>query len=239
MLWYKAWHESKSRFLFVLTGMLLVSFFMAVSYERWGLDLTKTSYNAYVWLGYYQRFFHIGWVFSVLFLSLGGLLAERNRGTALFTLALPVRRRRIFLARAGVGMIEAFVLALVPSLGISTFAPLAGQHYPLIQAVQFALLLAAGCMVFYCLGLLLSTVSGHDWLPLAAGIALITWIYTSSKGHPALRHYNPQELFSGSEYIRAPEAALIGAPWAAIAVSLLVAAALVAVAATITEKLEV
>src|SRR5689334_9719270 len=100
MLWYKAWHESKSRFLYTMAGMLAICVLFLFSYPSWNLDASRINFQGFVWQALYFRFFHAAWVFSTLFLALGGLAAERHEGTALFTISLPARRRRMLVVRA-------------------------------------------------------------------------------------------------------------------------------------------
>src|SRR5215467_8106010 len=158
MLWYKAWHESKTRFFYSLIGMFLISGLFVLSSQSLNPDPTRMNFRGFVWHALYFRFFHAAWVFSTLFLTLGGLLSERNRGTALFTLSLPVSRRRMLLVRAAVGAAEASATAILPAISISAFALLAHQTYSPLQSLEFALLLMAGGTAFFGLGILFATV---------------------------------------------------------------------------------
>jgi hypothetical protein len=239
MLWYKAWHESKARFLYVLAGMVVLSGLLVFSHNSWGPLPALINYHGFIFHAIYFRFFHAAWVFSTLFLALGGLLAERHQGTALFTLSLPVRRRSMLLARAGMGAAQAFATAIIPSMSVSLFSLLAGHTYPLIQTVEFALLLVAGGLAFFSLGLLLSIMLAVDWAPLAVGIPMIAAVYTFTRRQPGLRAYNPQDLFTGVAHLRLPMWA-IGSPlpWTAIAVSMGIALILLLLSIVIAERLE-
>lgn len=239
MLWYKAWHESKDRFFYVLVGMLLVSGLFVLSYESWHLDQARTNFRGFVWQALYFRFFHAAWVFSTLFLSLGGLPAERHDGTALFTLSLPVRRWRILMVRAAVCAGEATTAAIIPAISISLFSHMIGRSYPVIQSLEFALLLVAGGLVFLSFGILLSAFLRGDWAQVAVGIPVIAGIYTVTRSRDALRAYNPQDLFSGATTVQAPAWAL-GAPlpWAAIGLSIGAALIFLLISMVITERLE-
>jgi ABC-type transport system involved in multi-copper enzyme maturation permease subunit len=239
MPWYKAWHESKSRFAYTLAGMLLVSGLFVLSYEAWNLNPERVNFRGFVWHALYFRFFHAAWVFSTLFLSIGGLLAEQHEGTALFTLSLPVRRWRMLLARAAVGAGQAMVTAIVPAMSIPLFALLIGHSYPAIQSLEFAALLVAGGMVFFCLGILLSTLLRGDWAPLAMGIPIVAGIYTGTRSSEGLNAYNPQDLFSGAASVQAPAWAL--GPhlrWGALVVSIAAALILLLISIVITERME-
>jgi ABC-type transport system involved in multi-copper enzyme maturation permease subunit len=239
MLWYKAWHESRSRFFYTLAGMLVVSGLFVLSYDSWHLDPARINFQGFVWHALYFRFFHAAWVFSTLFLALGGLLAERHQGTALFTLSLPARRSRILLVRAAVGAGEAAVTAILPAMSISAFSLAIGRSYPVIQSLEFGLLLAAGGMAFFSFGILLSACLRGDWAPVAIGIPIIAGIYTGTRSSHALRAFNPQDLFSGAATVHAPQWAL-GAPlpWAALCVSIGAALVLLLISIVITERLE-
>jgi ABC-type xylose transport system permease subunit len=49
MLWYKAWHESKTRFFYTLAGMLLVSGLFVLSYDSWHLNPERMNFRGFVW----------------------------------------------------------------------------------------------------------------------------------------------------------------------------------------------
>ena len=239
MLCYKAWLESKGRFFYTLIGMVLLCGLFVLSYESWRLDPARTNFRGFVWQALYFHSFHAAWVFSTLFLALGGLRSEQYEGTVLFTLSLPARRWRMLLARAAVCAVEAILTAIIPAMSISAYALLIGRSYPVIQSVEFALLLTAGGMVFFSLGILLSTFPGAGWVPIAIGVPIIAGIYTGTRSSEALRAYNPQDLFSGAAAVHAPAWALGSSlPWSAMGVSFAAAAILLLVSIVITERLE-
>jgi len=108
-----------------------------------------------------------------------------------------------------------------------------------IQGLEFALLLAAGGMVFFSFGVTLATLFPGDGTPLAVGIPAIAGLYVLTRHEPGLRPLNPQDLFSGAAHIGPPAWALSGAPpWAAIAASLGIAAFLLWLSVILTERLE-
>jgi ABC-2 type transport system permease protein len=240
MLWYKAWHESKTRFFYSLIGMFLISGLFVLSFQSLNPDPTRMNFQGFVWQALYFRFFHAAWVFSTLFLTLGGLLSERNRGTALFTLSLPVSRRRMLLVRTAVGAAEASATAILPAISISAFALLAHQTYSPLQSFEFALLLMAGGTAFFGLGILFATVLRGDAAPLAIGIPFIAGIYTATRSIEALRSLNPQDLFSGAATVHPPTWSLgTPLPWAAIFISIGIALVSLIASVLITERLEV
>ena len=144
MLWFKAWRESRARFLIcaaVIAAMCAAEVLFAGPARHWlGLRLSPDSYVHYIY-----RLTYAGTVrglFSLFagVLGLGGLQRERSLGTAGSTLALPVSRLRLVLVRAGVGVAEIAAMALLPALIIPALSGLVQQTYPLSQAVQFGLL---------------------------------------------------------------------------------------------------
>lgn len=237
MLYYKAWRESQDRFLYTLAGMVLLCGLFVLSYPSWHLDPARVNFSGFIWHALYFRFFHAAWVFSTLFLALGGVAAERHEGTALFTLSPPARGWRMVLVRAAVGAAEAVAGAILPAITISAFAPLVGSRYPVVQSLEFALLLAAGGLVFLALGILLSAFLGGGWPPLAAGVSIIGAIYTGTRASDSLRAFNPQDLFTGAATVQPPAWALGSPlPWSAVAASLLAALVLVVISIVVTEK---
>jgi ABC-2 type transport system permease protein len=104
MLSYKAWRESRLGFLLSIFALALFCalYFYSVdnrpdTVHRY-TDLQKTYLVIYH--GAVRNIF----IVLTLLLGLGGLLRERAHGTLEFTLSFPVRRRRIVLTRAAVGL---------------------------------------------------------------------------------------------------------------------------------------
>jgi ABC-type transport system involved in multi-copper enzyme maturation permease subunit len=103
MLWYKAWRESRARFLiaaFVLIGMCLGF----VLFQ----NMLRAEIGAKTYVGYIHKLVYAGsvrglFLIFALVLGLGGLKRERALNTAGFTLALPVSRLRLVTVRAVVG----------------------------------------------------------------------------------------------------------------------------------------
>ena len=117
MLWYKAWLETRARFLISLIGMVALASYYLYN-ESCGVG-TNTGVD------WYYRALHTGhcmiavmWVAAVMFLMMGGLLREKALGTSTFTLSLPVSRTRLMEVRVLFGLSEALALALVPWLAM-------------------------------------------------------------------------------------------------------------------------
>src|SRR5882724_7654191 len=136
MIWYKAWLESRARFLvaaIVIVAVLGWAIFDAEHAMKRFDSHPPITYGLYVWFVLTGRFQPV-WVLSILILGLGGLLRERSLGTAQYTLALPVSRRRWMIARAGLGLAESAVLAMLPAIVIPIISQVIGRSYTVIEA---------------------------------------------------------------------------------------------------------
>src|SRR5579863_8850746 len=147
MLWYKAWVESRIRFLLIAVCLTLFCAAVVLFHGRTGPVLTDAlrglrsrtfSENIYklVYSGTAKGMFAI----LVIFLGLGGLRRERTHGTAIFTLALPATRFQMVVSQMAVGLLELAVLSLLPALLIPALSALVRQYYPFTQALHFAVL---------------------------------------------------------------------------------------------------
>src|SRR5215467_12875664 len=92
MLFYKAWLESRVRF---LAAAAVLSLYCLTFVERARLDFPPIleptlTYTAHVWRGIYNGLVAVVFVVMAGLLGLGGLERERESGSCAFTLALPV-----------------------------------------------------------------------------------------------------------------------------------------------------
>lgn len=239
MLWYKAWQESQTRFLLgaLTIAGLCVGF---VLFHRDGARIfdRPPTYLEYIWGIVYKGYLRELFILLTLLLGVGGLLRERDFGTAGFTLALPVSRLRIVSVRAVVGLMQVAALSLLPALVIPAISPLMGQFYPWSQALQFALLWTVGGALIFMIGFLASSLFGGEYTaPVVAFLGLL--LYSVLADLPYFEHHSldVHDIMSGTEmpYFQSKGAILIGPlPWNALAVILLIVFALVAVSGQIT-----
>lgn len=196
MLWYKSWLETRWRFVIGLVLLLFSACGTVLIYPevtrlmslvpnidvggeigrrvRESAELAR-EYRGYVWSQWFRQNFLQLWVLFAVLLGTGGLLSQVGGGGGLFTLSLPVSRRRLVGVRAATGLAELAVLAFVPSLFLAAFSPVVGQRYAVGDAlVHSACLLIAGA-IFFSLAFLLSTRFSDVWRPLliAAGAAAV------------------------------------------------------------------
>src|SRR5712692_8789311 len=116
MLWYKAWLETRWRFLIGLALLICSAAVTVLTYPR-VLELLKAvpvvdlggeigrrineavtlarDYRGYLWSNWYRQSLMQLWTIFAVLLGTGGLLSQVSGGGALFTLSLPVSRTRL------------------------------------------------------------------------------------------------------------------------------------------------
>ncbi len=156
MLCYKAWLETRWRFVFAIVGMPLVLFqgpLLGAPPER-------------LWVG-----LQLGSVllcsFAAIFLAGSGINSQTTysgtsgfHGSMLFTLSLPVSRRRLFFVRAGLGAMETCVFVAVMA-GLTLFWSPAAASSP--QALGYVARAIVCTMAVYATSALLACVLDEMW----------------------------------------------------------------------------
>ena len=252
MLWQKAWLETRWRFvigLVILTVMAGVDVYEYVIAQRMmplaesmvpGGDSSplgaaireaisvQREFRGFIWYNTFRdNLTMMGVLFAVL-LGCGGLLAEATKGSALFTLSLPVTRKQLLGARVGTGLAQCFAIAMVPPLVIPLLAPAVGQNFNVIDAVAHGVCLFFVGALFFSLASFLSTLFGDIWRPLliavfiACGAALVQFVA------PELGVF---KVMSGESYFRNGSL-----PWMGLVTSAVLASALLYSAAETLER---
>jgi ABC-2 type transport system permease protein len=235
MLWHKAWLETRMRFLIALVGLAGFCAIYVLFHKRFMMPQARGSYALYLW--FINRLTVNMWELAVILLSMGGLMRERSQGSAVFTLSLPASRLRLVSVRAAVGALQAIALAALPWLVILLLSPMAGERFPAGQAAYYVLLMAGGGMVYFAMGLLLSTIFEGDYsVPVMAFGGLVVYTLVTSS-FPALRPYNLNAMMNGTTLL-SKETYFLTAPipWTGILASLSVALAMYWAAVKITER---
>lgn len=253
MLWHKAWLETRWRFvsglviLVVLTGGSVYGYVAAsqlmpqlkangvptvqnpalAGMIRDALEAQR-EFRGFIWYqAYRQNLTQLGILFAVL-LGSGGLLAESSKGSALFTLSLPVTRRRLLGARAGMGLAQLLAITMVPPIVIPLLAPTIGQHYPIADALAHGLCLFVGGAVFFSFASFLSTMFADIWRPMLMTFGVACAIAIVSFAVPQINIFG---VMNGESYFRA------GAlPWTGLLTSGVLATALLYSAAEALER---
>lgn len=203
MLWYKAWRESRSRFLLLAAAvaMYCLSALVTARTSFPPPQAPQLPYSAFVWGEFYAPFKAVAFSFIALVFGLGGLQRERAAGTASFTLALPIARGRIVATRVAVGLAELIGVALIPVVLVPALSPLlVHQSYPISQSLQYAALFLSWGIVWFAGGFVWSVLFRGEFT--AATAAVLTpfaymMTYGASRGDQRFPVANPFAMMSG------------------------------------------
>jgi ABC-type transport system involved in multi-copper enzyme maturation permease subunit len=199
MLWYKAWLETRSRFLISLIGIVVLCSLFVFHWDRNALYYEKADYY-YNGLATGHSMLVLMWVLAITLIMMGGLLREKAAGSSAFTLALPVSRTRLMTVRIGMGLIQAVTLAIVPWIAMFSIGCIFGKAYPISQAVFYLVLLLGGGLLFFAMAVLASSLVGGEYTaPLVSfGTVIVTAV---ALGSDSLRPFNPWRFMTGGEYL--------------------------------------
>ena len=243
MLYYKAWLESRVRF---LAAGALLSLYSLTFVQRARLDFPPAlepllPYTAHVWRGIYNGLDAVVFVVMAVLLGLGGLERERESGSCAFTLALPVTRLQLLCPRVAVAMFEMAALAAIPLVVVPWASASIGREYPVVHAVRFAMLFAITGTLWVSAGVLMSIAVSGTYSSFAASLlapAICAAVFSST----ALRTYpvlSPLNVMNGSRlpFLDRSTNLLIGPlPWTTLAAFLLVSAGLLAIATAASRR---
>jgi ABC-2 type transport system permease protein len=200
MLWYKAWLETRSRFIIAIVGCTALC-------SMWLVEFSKltTSSKEVTGLFYLLHAIHgvlaFVWILSVILLMMGGLLQEHAIGTSSFTLALPVSRLHLMSVRIVMGLAQAFLLTVVPWLVIFFVSASASKTYPISQVCFHVFLLWSGGMVFVALAVFISSIVEGQYTAPAVSIGISVLLVNALKAE-RLTPYSPWTFMVGSEYFQ-------------------------------------
>lgn len=235
MLWYKAWLETRSRFLVCLAtltifGGIFVHHAQALVRPEW-----KSDFNRLLFVN--QQFLVIMWVLAVVLLGMGGIVREKAVGTSSLTLSLPVSRVRLMGVRVAMGILQAVVLAVVPWVAVFLVSIFARKPILVNQVLSYVLLLAGGGLVYFAMAILVSSlVAGEYTAPaISFGVVLLAAIVFDSW----LRQFNIWRLVTGDFSIdRATYLLSSPLPWAGILASLSVAVLMLIASTIVVQRRE-
>ena len=235
MFWYKAWLETRWRFLVGL-GLLTISACGTVIYYpevmklmpmagsvevsgelgrriKEGVELAST-YRGYIWSQWFsQNVAEMGTLFAIL-LGSGSPIAQGSAGAALFTLSLPASRNRLLAVRTATGLGEWLTITLVSSLVIPLLSPIVGERYSLSSALVHGACLFAAGTVFFSLAVLLSALLGDLLKPIVLACSAAMALALGQFVFEGLASYGPFAVMSGESYFRGT-----GLPWLGLLLS--------------------
>jgi len=234
VLWYKAWLETRSRF---LTCLATLTIFCAVFvHHAQGLLRPEwtTDYNRLLLVA--QQFIVFMWVLAVVLLGMGGIVREKANGTSALSPTLPVSRAHLLGVWIAVGVLEAMALGVGPWVTIFFVSSAAGMPVLLRQVEFYVLLLVGGGLAYFAMAILVSSlVEGEYTAPAVAfGLVLVSAIIFDAW----LRPYNLWRLVSGDYYIDRQTYLLSGFPWLGTLASVSVAALMLLVSFKVIQRRE-
>ena len=237
MLWYKAWLETRSRFLISLIGMVALCSVLVLHGDRnVAYEVSSDYYNFVLFEGH--QILVMMWTLAVTLTMMGGLLREKATGSSSFTLALPVSRRRLMVVRICTGLAQAFMLAIVPWVAMFSVSSIFGKTHSFSQAGCYLVLLLGGGLLFFAVAVLVSSViSGEYTAPAVSfGAVIVTAVALSSS---ALRRYSPWEFMTGARYrIEQTNLLSLPIPWLQAAIYMFVAGLLLAISVRAIQRRE-
>ena len=253
MLWHKAWLETRWRFIsalviltlmaggnvydYLATQRLLPMLNSSITPPAQGpglaaaiaeaIELQKDFRGFIFFQAFKQNLTQMGVLFAVL-LGCGGLLSESKKGSALFTLSLPITRKQLLGVRTATGIAQCFAIAMIPPLVIPLLAPTVGQQFSVIDALAHGLCLFFGGALFFSLASFLSTMFGDIWRPLLVAFFIACGALLLQLAVPDLGLFR---VMSGETYFRT------GAlPWMGFVTTAVLASALLYSAAETLER---
>jgi ABC-2 type transport system permease protein len=235
LLWYKAWLETRARFLASLATLTLFSGIFVHHAQALVRPEWKTDFYRLLFVN--QQFLVIMWVLSVVLLGMGGIVREKAVGTSSLTLALPVSRAHLLGVRVGMGVLQASALGVVPWVAVFFLSSLAKRPILINQVFSYVLLLVGGGLVYFAMAVLVSSlVAGEYTAPaLAFGVVLLGAIVFDSW----LRQFNVWRLVTGDFSIdRSTYLLSAHLPWTGILASLSVAVLMLAVSIIVVQERE-
>jgi hypothetical protein len=207
MLWYKFWLEARWGFLLALVSLALVC--------ELGLALPATGVLSSSDLWTRSNLLVYAWAAVATGTALGCLWTDIIKKSVLYTLALPVTRRRLFWVSVGLVAVELAVIGLLAALTIPALAPLAGQSYPVAKALLHGVLMVTGGMVFFAFSVLVLMAFPE---PLTGAIVAMAPVPVLAVVEARAQWFGPCDIFwvmkGGSYFTGGP------LPWGGLAISL-------------------
>lgn len=244
MLFYKAWLGSRVRFVagifaafavcFVyirLHPILIPGWIMAMGQPKepkpWWLSLGIHEYGFYLWHFLFEnKLQQVIVLFAILF-GLGGLSRERATGSALFSLGLPVSRRRWLLTRAAIALLEEELLCLCAAIAIVIASVSIHEPVPFRVIALHCMLLGIGAAPFTGLGLLVSMIFRGQQLAQLSVVLLLLIPYLVLQEFARGPHPRWQDLLNISSVLAGPwNLTWTSLPWFGVFLVLLMTAVL-------------
>jgi hypothetical protein len=232
MLWFKAWLETRWRFVF-LVGLVLLIWLTPLWITATGVHTTVPA--ARFWMAI-QLGSVLLYIFTPIFLAGSGINSQTTytatsgfHGSMYFTLSLPVSRRRLLFARAGLGAVLTCILVVIMAGYILHLRP---ESTSALQALIYLTRTIVCTMAIYAFSVLLSCVLDETWQFTGAFI-FWTAVFLIQAKFDWIARISPLRGMSLNCYpITAPM------PWAPVAASLVLAGILMWMSVAVLQRKE-
>ena len=235
MLWYKAWLETRSRFLVGLAILVGITIFIVVEYQtvarmllsvpgmKVGGELEQQileqaeisrTYRGYIWSQLFARNLPQVWCLFAAVLGSGGLVSSGRSGGMVYTLSLPISRRDLVVTRGALVAAELLAMALIPALLIPLLSLSVGESYSIGDALAHGVCIFAGGSVFFGLAFLLSS-SFNDWRPVMFTVGVALALSALEDLFPWYADHGLFRVLSAAGYFRGS-----GLPWLGVVITL-------------------
>ncbi|MCU1330905.1 MAG: hypothetical protein JWN34_6275 [Bryobacterales bacterium] len=221
MLWYKAWLETRSRFLISLLGIVALPCYLVFDQNADAQPQTPVNWYYHA-LDNGHRLIVVMWLAAAILLMMGGVLREKATGTISFTLALPVSRMRLMLVRILSGFSQALVLMVIPWCAMYLVSIATGRATSLSQALFHLVLLGAGGLVFFSIAVLISSVVEGEYTAPVVTFGLL-FADIAGLGQSRYHSFSTWNFMIGNEYFNRSTQLLVGIPWLHVTANVAVA----------------
>lgn len=237
MLWYKAWLETRGRFVISILGITSLCSFTVYHQDTDGSSFAN-SYIYYFILYSAHKILVIMWILAATLLMMGGLLREQALGTSSFTLTLPVGRLRLLAIRVAMGAMQCVGLAVIPWLAMFLIGATVGRTHSITQAIFFVTLLLGGGFVFFSLAVLVSSLIKGEYTAPVVSCGVVLAISVVMDGQ-RLSFLSPLSFMMGSSFFNPTTFLPSGSfPWLNLILWILLSLSLLVVAAIATQLRE-
>ena len=234
MLWFKAWLETRWRF-GLIVGMILLTWLTPLWLPAFGFHLPPGVPASRIWLGVHLGSLIINF-FAAIFLAGSGINTQTTYGATLgfdnsmlFTLSLPVSRRRRLFVRAGLGAIQTSLLVAILAGYTLLQRP---ESTSALQALAFLTRSIVCIMAVYSFAVLLACLLDELWQFMAGSLC---WIVVLALGFKfnAISRISPLRGMSLVSYpLTAPM------PWTPVVASLVFASICLYLSALVIQRKE-
>jgi hypothetical protein len=251
MLWKKSWWETRWLFLIGLGAIFLVftlTFVADYDAANWTARLQRNAslseserqvlnnFQGRVWTLFFKLLLSFIWadyavIMGALCLMTACHWAPSQGAAGLFTLSLPVSRRKVLLSQAMVGFSEIFLVALPVPLILPLIARFHGQWFSWKDALIYTLTMVCGGAVFFCFSFLLTVILSNYIAAFMLVEAVVIALFLPFQAYGARPWWNILGVMAGESYFYHGRI-----PWIGLSISLILSAVFILVAVRIYER---